>query len=224
MFVILAIIKKNHVCLFVLLFGTFLIFLLLWQVEQACSALSSLAGDVSVAILLMKCDIMQPIQAVLKSFAQEEVISVLQVMAQLAFACDTVAQKMLTKDVLKSLKLLCAHKNPEASSSFLVVFYCMLIMQSSNIEFIFHQVQKLALLAVGNLAFCLENRRILVTSESLRDLLLRLTVVHEPRVNKAAARALAILGMFAEFFLGDILRSFNLIGSVLFILCVHRRK
>lgn len=51
------------------------------------------------------------------------------------------------------------------------------------------------MLAVGNLAFCLENRRILVTSESLRDLLLHLTVVPEPRVNRAAARALAILGM-----------------------------
>ncbi|XP_050233000.1 phospholipase A I isoform X2 [Mercurialis annua] len=137
-------------------------------VEQACSALSSLSGDVSVAMQLMKCDIMQPIESVLKSVAEEEVISVLQVVATLAFASDTVAQKMLTKDMLKSLKMLCAHKNPE--------------------------VQRLALLAVGNLAFCLENRRILVTSESLRDLLLRLTVTSEPRVNKAAARALAILG------------------------------
>jgi hypothetical protein len=56
-------------------------------------------------------------------------------------------------------------------------------------------VQRLALLAVGNLAFCLENRRILVTSESLRELLLRLAVATEPRVYKAAARALAILGL-----------------------------
>ena len=57
-------------------------------------------------------------------------------------------------------------------------------------------MQRLALLAVGNLAFCLENRRILVTSESLRELLLRLTVATEPCVNKAAARALAILGPY----------------------------
>lgn len=137
-------------------------------VEQACSALSSLAADVSVAMQLMKADIMQPIELVLKSSGQEEVISVLQVVIKLAFASDIVAQKMLTKDVLKSLKLLCGHKKNE--------------------------VQRLALLAVGNLAFCLENRRILVTSESLRELLLRLTVAPEPRVNKAAARALAILG------------------------------
>ncbi|KAK7860286.1 phospholipase a i [Quercus suber] len=122
-------------------------------VEQACSALSSLSADVSVAMQLMKADIMQPIELVLKSSGQEEVISVLQVVVKLAFASDTVAQKMLTKDV-----------------------------------------QRLALLAFGNLAFCLENRRILVTSESLRELLLRLTVAPEPRVNKAAARALAILG------------------------------
>ncbi|XP_059435789.1 phospholipase A I [Corylus avellana] len=137
-------------------------------VEQACSALSSLAADVSVTMQLMKADIMQPIETVLKSVGEEELISVLQVVVKLAFACDTVAQKMLTKDVLKSLKSLCAHKNPE--------------------------VQRLALLAVGNLAFCLENRRILVTSESLRELLLRMTVASEPRVNKAAARALGILG------------------------------
>ena len=59
-------------------------------------------------------------------------------------------------------------------------------------------MQRLALLAVGNLAFCLENRQLLVTSESLRELLLRLTVAPEPRVNKAAARALAILGLFSS--------------------------
>ncbi|XP_060973260.1 phospholipase A I isoform X1 [Cannabis sativa] len=137
-------------------------------VEQACSALSSLAADVSIAMQLMKSDIMQPIETVLKSVSREEVISVLQVVVKLAFASDNVSQKMLTKDVLKSLKVLCAHKNPE--------------------------VQRLALLAVGNLAFCFENRRLLVTSESLRELLLRLTVASEPRVSKAAARALAILG------------------------------
>lgn len=137
-------------------------------VEQACSALSSFAADVSLAMQLIKSDIMQPIESVMKSVAADELISVLQVVVNLAFASDTVAQKMLTKDVLKSLKGLCAHKNAE--------------------------VQRLALLAVGNLAFCLENRRTLATSESLRELLIRLTVAPEPRVKKAAARALAILG------------------------------
>ena len=68
-----------------------------------------------MAMQLMKSDIMQPIQRVLKSFAPEELISVLQVVVNLAFASDVVAQKMLTKDVLKSLKLLCAHIHPEAS-------------------------------------------------------------------------------------------------------------
>ncbi|CAH9141780.1 unnamed protein product [Cuscuta epithymum] len=137
-------------------------------VEQACSALTYLASDVSVAMQLMKSDIMQPIERVLRSSGPEEVISVLQVLAKLAFASDTVSQKMLTKDILRSLKLLCAHKNPE--------------------------VQRLALFAVGNLAFSLVNRRVLVMSESLRELLLRLTASSEPKVSKAAARALAILG------------------------------
>ncbi|KAI3680555.1 hypothetical protein L6452_35328 [Arctium lappa] len=137
-------------------------------VEEACSALTSLASDVSVALQLMKCDIMQPIKRVLTSVGPQELKSVLQVVGKLGFISDTVAQKMLSKDVMKSLKLLCAHKDPE--------------------------VQRLALIAVGNLAFCLENRRVLVASESLRDLLLRLTLSSEQRVSKAAARVLAILG------------------------------
>ncbi|KAL5972699.1 Phospholipase A I [Asimina triloba] len=137
-------------------------------VEQACSALSSLAADVTVAMQLMKSDIMQPMESALKSVDSEEVISVLQVVVNLAFASSTVAQKMLTKDALRSLKALCGHKNTE--------------------------VQRLALFAIGNLAFCLENRRTLATSESLHELLVRLTATAEPRVNKAAARALAILG------------------------------
>lgn len=137
-------------------------------VQQACSALSALAGDVSVALQLMKCDIMQPIEMVLKTFSLEELVSVLQVVVALAFTSDIVAQKLLSKDVFRSLKLLCGHKSPE--------------------------VQKLALFAVGNLAFCPENRRIMVTSESLRELLMRLTAASELCVSKAAARALAILG------------------------------
>lgn len=75
-----------------------------------------------MAMQLMKCDIMQPIESVLKSVALEEVISVLQVVANLAFASDIVAQKMLTKDILKSLKLLCAHTDPEASSPLVLMY------------------------------------------------------------------------------------------------------
>lgn len=86
----------------------------LFQVEQACLALSSLASDISSAMQLIKCDIMKPIEAVLKSFDDEELISVLQVVVTLTFVSDHVAQKMLRKDVLKSLKALCAHKNSEA--------------------------------------------------------------------------------------------------------------
>lgn len=69
-------------------------------------------------------------------------------------------------------------------------------------------MQRLALLAVGNLAFCLENRRILVTSESLRELLLRMAVATEPRVYKAAARALAILGLSLDISLSMFFRMF----------------
>lgn len=56
-------------------------------------------------------------------------------------------------------------------------------------------MQRLALLAVGNLAFSSENRRILVTSESLKDLLMHLTATPQVNVNKAAARALAVFGV-----------------------------
>lgn len=92
-----------------------MIILNILQVEQACSALSALASDDSVALQLMKADIMQPIGIVLKSAGREEVISVLQVVVKLAFTSDTVAEKMLTKDILKSLKTLCSFKDPEAS-------------------------------------------------------------------------------------------------------------
>ncbi|KAG4129270.1 hypothetical protein ERO13_D09G069300v2 [Gossypium hirsutum] len=137
------------------------------SVEQACSSLSNLAGNLH-SELLIKCDIMQPIEHVLRSPSPEDLVSVLQVVVTLAFGSDTVAHKMLSKDIMKSLEILFGHKNPE--------------------------VQRLALLAVGNLAFCRENHNILVTSENLRELLMRLTATPEPRVNKAAARALAILG------------------------------
>nr|KJB34774.1 hypothetical protein B456_006G083400 [Gossypium raimondii] len=138
-------------------------------VRQACSSLSTLAGDVSVAMKLMKCDILQPIGAVLMvSSASEKLVSVLQVVVTLAIRSDTIAEMMLTNDVLSSLKVLCVHKNPE--------------------------VQRLALLAVGNLGFCPENHHVLVAVEGLRELLVQLTATPEPRVNKAAARALAILG------------------------------
>ncbi|PPD98887.1 hypothetical protein GOBAR_DD04101 [Gossypium barbadense] len=129
-------------------------------VRQACSSLSTLAGDVSVAMKLMKCDILQPIGAVLMvSSASEKLVSVLQVVVTLAIRSDTIAEMMLTNDVLSSLK-----------------------------------VQRLALLAVGNLGFCPENHHVLVAVEGLRELLVQLTATPEPRVNKAAARALAILG------------------------------
>lgn len=113
------------------------------QVEQACSALSALASDGSVAMQLMKSDIMQPIERVLKSTGSKEVISVLQVVVKLAFTSDIVAQKLLTKDILKSLKLLCAHKNPEAS--FIACFFHVLIFTSCFVN-VFAQKEGLSYL------------------------------------------------------------------------------
>ena len=69
-----------------------------------------------MAVQLVKSDIVQPIERVLKSAGSDEVISVLHVVVTLAFTSDVVAQKILTKEILKSLKSLCAHKNPEVSS------------------------------------------------------------------------------------------------------------
>ncbi|KAK8629729.1 hypothetical protein V6N13_078558 [Hibiscus sabdariffa] len=136
-------------------------------VEQACSSLANLSGEV-YSEMLVKCDIMRPIETILMSPALEDPLSVLHVVVTLAYGSDTVARKMLTTGVMRSLEKLFDHGNPE--------------------------VQRLALLAVGNLAFCRENRHILVTSKSLRRRLVCLTDTPEPRVSKAAARALAILG------------------------------
>ncbi|KAE8689563.1 hypothetical protein F3Y22_tig00110933pilonHSYRG00090 [Hibiscus syriacus] len=98
-------------------------------VEQACSSL--------------------PIETIPSSPALEDPVSVLHVVVRLAYMSDTIAQKMLTADVMRSLQNLFEHQNPE--------------------------VQRLALLAVGNLAFCKENRHVLVTSNSLREHLVCLT-------------------------------------------------
>lgn len=85
------------------------------QVEQACLTLSSLALDASLALILMKADIMQPIETVLKASSDDPLISMLRVLVNLAFASDAVASRMLTKDLLKHLKMLCAHRKPEVS-------------------------------------------------------------------------------------------------------------
>ena len=85
----------------------------------------------------MKSDIMQPIEAVLRSVFREEVISVLQVVVKLAFASDIVSQKMLTKDLLKSLKMLCAHKNSEASFYLIIIQGFKLLLCFDLISFVF---------------------------------------------------------------------------------------
>ncbi|KAE8731010.1 Phospholipase A I [Hibiscus syriacus] len=99
-------------------------------------------------------------------------VSLLQVVATMAYGSDNMVKKMLTPDVLRSLEKLFILKNPESS------FW----------------VQRLALVAVGNLGFWRENRPILVNSKSLRELLMCRTATPEPRVNKGAARALPIFG------------------------------
>jgi hypothetical protein len=139
-------------------------------VEQACVALASLAVDGAVGVRLMRADLVQAIEMVLRNTAsvEELIISVLQILMNLAFTSDALAVRVLTKEILKRLKLLCAHRSSE--------------------------VQRHALLTVGNLAFCWENRRSLLASESLRDLLLRLSAGSDAGVCKAAIRALAILG------------------------------
>ena len=63
----------------------------------------------------MKCDIMQSIQRVLKSNGPQELKSVLQVVSTLGFVSDTVAQKMMNRDVIRLLKSLCVHKDPEVT-------------------------------------------------------------------------------------------------------------
>ncbi|KAG0585410.1 hypothetical protein M758_2G009100 [Ceratodon purpureus] len=139
-------------------------------VDQACIALASLAVDGAVGVRLMRADLVQAIEMVLRNTSSEDelLISVLQVLMNLAFTSDAVATRVLTKEILKRLKILCVHRSTE--------------------------VQRHALLTVGNLAFCWENRRTLVASESLRDLLLRQATGTNSTVCKAAARALAILG------------------------------
>ncbi|CAM6093593.1 unnamed protein product [Calypogeia fissa] len=137
-------------------------------VEQACIALSALAVDTTLVLRLMRADVVQAIELVLRSSHPDLLVSVLKVIVNIAFTSDAVAAKVLTKDIFRRLKALCSNEHPE--------------------------VQRQSLLAIGNLAFSWENRRTLLASESLRDMLLRLSHGPHAHVCKAAARALAILG------------------------------
>lgn len=87
--------------------------------DQACIALASLAVDGAVGVRLMRADLVQAIEMVLRntSSAEELLVSVLQVLMNLAFTSDAVARRVLTKEILKRLKLLCGHKNPEVCAN-----------------------------------------------------------------------------------------------------------
>lgn len=57
----------------------------LHQLRHLSLALTSLASDVSVALQLMKCDIMQPVKRILTSVGPQELKSVLQVVGKFCF-------------------------------------------------------------------------------------------------------------------------------------------
>eukprot|EP00897_Mesotaenium_endlicherianum_P003568 jgi/Mesen1/3239/ME000187S02402 len=148
-------------------------------VEQACLALSSLAADGALVLRLMKADVLQAITSLLHSRQPEILVSVLRVVANLGFSADEAAVRLLSRETVATLRHLCSH---------------------SHIL-----VQRQALLALGNLAFCPKNRRALLATDGLRDLLLRiasyphthphaLKVPDQLSAHKAAARVLAILG------------------------------
>ncbi len=85
------------------------------KVEQACVALASLAVDGAVGVRLMRADLVQAIEMVLRNTAsvEELLISVLQILMNLAFTSDALAVRVLTKEILKRLKLLCVHRSSE---------------------------------------------------------------------------------------------------------------
>eukprot|EP00850_Spirogloea_muscicola_P002821 SM000011S18999 [mRNA] locus=s11:273180:281253:- [translate_table: standard] len=149
-------------------------------VEQACLALSALAMDPTVVLRLMRADVLRAIRVLLTSTEPHILVSVLRLVANLAFSSDAMAGRICTSDTVTRLQELCAHAHG--------------------------LVQKEALEALGNLGFCFENRQALVAAKGLRDLLLQLATSEgarrEPRekelcslgIARAAARALAILG------------------------------
>lgn len=85
------------------------------KVDQACIALASLAVDGAVGVRLMRADLVQAIEMVLRNTSSEEelLISVLQVLMNLAFTSDAVATRVLTKEILKRLKNMCVHRSIE---------------------------------------------------------------------------------------------------------------
>lgn len=63
----------------------------------------------------MRADLVQAIEMVLRNTAsvEELLISVLQILMNLAFTSDALAVRVLTKEILKRLKLLCVHRSSE---------------------------------------------------------------------------------------------------------------
>lgn len=96
------------------------------KVDQACVALASLAVDGAVGVRLMRADLVQAIEMVLRNTSNEDelLISVLQVLMNLAFTSDAVASRVLTKEILKRLKILCVHRSPEVCANHSRVEIC----------------------------------------------------------------------------------------------------
>ncbi|KAI4371131.1 hypothetical protein MLD38_019397 [Melastoma candidum] len=109
----------------------------IWYVKQAWSALSSLAADVSVAIKLMKCDIIQPIETALRFINRRGSL------VCFASCCQS--------DVW--FRYCCSEDADKGSTEIFEILVCPKESRST-----------------------------------------KLTAAPEPRVNKAAVRALAILG------------------------------
>ena len=143
-------------------------------VEMACLAMARLASDPAVVLRLAKSDVLEAIVAVMRSTHPEILVSVLRLVNHLSFASDAVSERLLSTDPASDtgglLLTLCSHQ------------HCV--------------VQRESLLALGSLAFCWVNRRRLLATEGLREVLVRLgSGGGVPlSVRRAAVRVLAILG------------------------------
>lgn len=101
-------------------------------VQQACKIIGALAGDSATARRLLSNDVLRAVGTLIASPKQDSQLSALGILSSLADGSDAVAEELLTPDLLESLHALAAGGSPA--------------------------VQRGALEAAGNLAFCAANK------------------------------------------------------------------
>ncbi|KAL3158161.1 hypothetical protein ABBQ32_011753 [Trebouxia sp. C0010 RCD-2024] len=145
-------------------------------VEQACKTISLLGQHNTITSNeIIEGGVLAAMLSLICTAKHKSQLAGLQVLASLALVSNTAAQKLLSQRLLAALQELIRSGADDVKSK--------------------------ALQTAGNLAFCQENRQLILRAEGFKDIIVRMAdqggvVKHETRMS--AIRALAILGQNDE--------------------------